>query len=118
MSFARHSMLLCWRTCSISSHPLRRPLLGGWLLLKTSGVSGSLSSTTLLAGGGYTCYRADAKTDDGGNPALASGIVVTSNVFCEKYYPTVRFYGPGRSYDSAGGAQWTNTTCAYMRIVR
>jgi hypothetical protein len=62
----------------------------------------------LLAGGGYTCYCADGVSDDMGNAARASDIVVTNNVFWEKYYSTVGYYGPGRAYNSAGGGQWTN----------
>src|SRR5262249_38058510 len=56
----------------------------------------------LLAGGGYTCYCGD------GVSARASHIVVTNNVFWEKYYSTVGQYGSGRAYNSAGGGQWTN----------
>ena len=58
--------------------------------------------SNLLAGGGYTCYCAD------GVSARASDISVTNNVFWEKYYPTVGYYGSGRAYNSAGGGQWTN----------
>lgn len=58
--------------------------------------------SNLLAGGGYTCYCGDGVT------ARASDIVVTNNVFWEKYYPTVGYYGSGRAYNNAGGGQWTN----------
>jgi hypothetical protein len=65
-----------------------------------------LVQDNLLAGGGYTCYCGDGKSDNNGNPARASNVSFISNVFWKLYYPNVGFYGEGRAYNTAGGGQW------------
>lgn len=61
----------------------------------------------LLAGGGYTCYCGDGKTDNAGNPAPAFNVSFLNNVFWRKYFPDVGSFATGRAYNSAGGGQWS-----------
>jgi len=65
-----------------------------------------LIQDNLLAGGGYTCYCGDGKSDNNGNPARSVNVSFVSNVFWKLYYPNVGYYGEGRAYNPAGGGQW------------
>lgn len=65
-------------------------------------------TNNLLAGGGYTVYAGDGKSDNDGNPARAQNVSFINNVFWKKYFPNVGNFGPGRAYNPAGGGQWTN----------
>jgi hypothetical protein len=67
-----------------------------------------LVENNLLAGGGYTVYAGDGKSDNQGNPARAVDVSFIDNVFWRTYFPTVGNFGPGRAYNPAGGGQWTN----------
>jgi hypothetical protein len=71
-----------------------------------------LVQDNFLAGGGYTCYCGDGKSDNAGQPAPASNVSFVANVFSEKYFPTVGAFGPGRAYNPAGGGQWTTNVYA------
>lgn len=67
-----------------------------------------LVQDNLLAGGGFTCYCGDGKSDNDGKPARSTNVSFVNNVFWRKYYPNVGYYGEGRAYNSAGGGQWAN----------
>lgn len=71
-----------------------------------------LVRNNFLAGGGYTCYCGDGRTDNNGNPAPASNVNFVDNVFSEQFFPTVGAFGPGRAYRSAGGGIWSGNVYA------
>lgn len=62
----------------------------------------------LMAGGGFTCYCGDGKSDNDGNPARAVNVSFINNVFWRKYYPDAGHFGAGRAFNPAGGGQWVN----------
>jgi hypothetical protein len=68
--------------------------------------SNILVTDNLLAGGGYTCYCGDGKTDNAGNPARASNVRIVDNVFWRKFFPDAGYYGFARAYNPAGGGRW------------
>jgi len=63
-------------------------------------------SGNLMAGGGYTCYCGDGKSDNNGNPARAVNVSIINNVFWRKYFADAGNFGAGRAYNPAGGGQW------------
>ncbi|HEX4704148.1 MAG TPA: hypothetical protein VH352_18620 [Pseudonocardiaceae bacterium] len=65
-------------------------------------------SNNLLAGGGYTCYCGDGKSDNNGNPARAVNVSIINNVFWRKYFSDSGSFGAGRAYNPAGGGRWAN----------
>jgi hypothetical protein len=62
----------------------------------------------LMAGGGFTCYCGDGKSDNDGNPARAVNVSFLNNVFWRKYYPDAGHFGAGRAFNPAGGGQWVD----------
>jgi hypothetical protein len=62
----------------------------------------------LMAGGGFTCYCGDGKSDNDGNPARAVNVSFIDNVFWRKYFPDAGHFGAGRAFNPAGGGKWTN----------
>ncbi len=63
-------------------------------------------SGNLMAGGGYTCYCGDGKSDNNGNPARAVNVNIINNVFWRKYFADAGGFGSGRAYNPAGGGRW------------
>jgi hypothetical protein len=61
----------------------------------------------LLAGGGFSCYCGDGKSDNKGNPARAVNVSIIGNVFWRKYYSDAGNFGYARAYNPAGGGQWS-----------
>jgi Rhamnogalacturonan I lyases beta-sheet domain len=63
-------------------------------------------SGNLMAGGGFTCYCGDGKSDNNGNAARAVNVNIINNVFWRKYFPDAGHFGSGRAYNPAGGGRW------------
>jgi hypothetical protein len=63
-------------------------------------------SGNLMAGGGFTCYCGDGKSDNNGNAARAVNVSIINNVFWRKYFPDAGHFGSGRAYNPAGGGRW------------
>jgi hypothetical protein len=63
-------------------------------------------SNNLMAGGGYTCYCGDGKSDNNGNPARAVNVNIINNVFWRKYFSDAGGFGAARAYNPAGGGRW------------